>query len=500
MLSKQKAIIIGAGVAGLACAIRLAAQGFEVFVFEKNKYPGGKLYVFEKDGYRFDTGPSLFVQPQNIEELFTLSGENIHNYFHYRPVEIACKYFYEDGTIINAYTNAQKFAEEIEQKTGETAKHVITYLKDAEKIYTNIAGIFLNHSLHKKETWLNKRVLKGLKATRLRYLFSSVNEENKKNFHNNHVVQLFNRFATYSGSNPYKAPAMLKLVPHLEINEGVYYPQGGMMSINNALYDLALKKNVQFFFNAPVQKIIISNKKAKGIIINNEPVFSDVVISNADVYFTYRDLLNDEEVAKKMLQLERSSSALIFYWGINREFPQLDLHNIFFSNNYEAEFKSIFNDKKSFSDPTIYINITSKMEPGVPAPTGKENWFVMVNVPSAESISDQAIINQYKKNILSKLSRILQTSIELLIESETILYPKLIETQTSSYMGALYGTSSNSIQAAFLRHPNFSKRIQRLYFAGGSVHPGGGIPLCLKSAKIISDLIAHDYKKYKQHE
>jgi phytoene desaturase len=500
MSSKQKAIIIGAGVAGLACAIRLAVQGFEVQVFEKNKYPGGKLYVFEKDGYRFDTGPSLFVQPQNIEELFALAGENIHDHLHYKPVETACKYFYEDGTIINAYTNAKKFAKEVEQKTGEPAQHVITYLKDSEKIYKNIAGIFLNHSLHKKETWLNAYIFHALASTKLHYLFTTLHTENRKNFLNDHVVQLFDRFATYSGSDPYKAPAMLKLISHLEINEGVYYPPGGMMAINNALFDLAVKKNVQFFFNATVQKIITSNKKAKGITINNESVFANVIISNADVYFTYRDLLNDEQTAEKILQRERSSSALVFYWGINKEFPQLELHNIFFSNNYEAEFNSIFNKKKPFSDPTIYINITSKMEPGIHAPIGKENWFVMVNVPSGESINDPSIIHAYKKNILAKLNRILHTSIEPLIESETVLYPKLIETQTASYSGALYGTSSNSIQAAFLGHPNFSKHIQHLYFAGGSVHPGGGIPLCLKSAKITSNLIAHDHKKYKQHE
>jgi phytoene desaturase len=500
MPSKPKAIIIGAGVAGLASAIRLSVQGFEVLVFEKNRYPGGKLYAFEKDGYRFDAGPSLFVQPQNIEELITLAGENIQDHLHYKPVEIACRYFYEDGTTVNAYTNAQKFAEEITEKTGEPAQHVITYLKDSKTIYKNIADIFLNHSLHTKETWINNKILHALTSTKPRYLFSSLHSENKKNFSHAHIVQLFDRFATYSGSDPYKAPAMLKLIAHVEINEGVYYPHGGMMAINNALYDLAVKCSIQFFFNAPVEKIITSNKKAKGIIINNGSVFGDVVVSNADVYFTYRNLLNDKQTAKKILQQERSSSALVFYWGINKAFPQLQLHNIFFSSNYKAEFNSIFNDKRPFSDPTIYINITSKMEPGIHAPIGKENWFVMVNVPSSESINDPAVINAYRKDILAKLNRMLHASIEPLIESETTLYPKLIETQTASYSGALYGTSSNSMQAAFLRHPNFSKRIQHLYFAGGSVHPGGGIPLCLKSAKITSDLIAHDYKNRKQYE
>jgi phytoene desaturase len=311
---------------------------------------------------------------------------------------------------------------------------------------------------------------------------------------------LFNRYATYSGSNPYKAPGMLKLIPHLELNEGIFYPQGGMIAINNALYNLAVKKGVVFNFNTTVQRIIESDNEAKGIVVNHENFFADVVISNADVYFTYLKLLNNTYQAKQILKQERSSSALIFYWGIKQEFPQLELHNIFFSKDYEAEFKSIFKTKKPYNDPTVYINITSKMEHGVHAPAGKENWFVMVNVASDMRMSEEAVISLYKKNILAKLNRMLQTDIELLIETETILHPKKIEEETMSFSGALYGNSSNTRKAAFLRHPNFSKDIHRLYFTGGSVHPGGGIPLCLKSAEITADLIINDSKKWKLHE
>lgn len=180
---------------------------------------------------------------------------------------------------------------------------------------------------------------------------------------------------------------------------------------------------------------------------------------------------------------------------MNREFKELELHNIFFSNNYKAEFNSLFNTKQLYNDPTVYINITSKCEANIQAPAGKENWFVMINVPANVGQNWEVYKQQAKDNIIQKLNRILQTNIEPFIEEEEILDPVLIESKTASYMGSLYGTSSNSKMAAFLRHPNFTNAIKGLYFVGGSVHPGGGIPLCLKSAKIMSELVNTDFLK-----
>jgi phytoene desaturase len=499
MSARQKAYIIGSGVAGMATAIRLAVQGFDVTVFEKNACPGGKINVLEKDGYRFDTGPSLFIQPENIKELFQLAGEDINEYLRYKPVEIGCKYFYEDGTIINAYTDKEKFAHEVEEKTGEPKQNLLSYLKESEKMHDHIGNVFLNHSLHKKSTLRRAPIARALLTARRSHIFSTLHKTNTSRFRKPHTVQLFNRYATYSGSNPYKAPGMLKLIPHLEFNEGIFYPEGGMIAIVNALYKLAREKGVVFHFDSPVQRIIEMENEVKGIVVNDENLFGDLVVSNVDVYFTYLKLLNDERRTKKILKRERSSSAVIFYWGIGKEFPQLELHNIFFSKDYKAEFDSIFRKKKLYSDPTVYINITSKCEPGVHAPAGKENWFVMVNAPAETEMIETELIFAAKKIILGKLNRMLQTNIEDLVETEGVLHPKLIEEQTASYLGALYGTSSNSKRAAFFRHPNFSKDIRRLYFAGGSVHPGGGIPLCLKSAKITSDIISGDSHKWKQH-
>ncbi|MFM2358491.1 MAG: phytoene desaturase [Bacteroidota bacterium] len=487
----KKAIIIGSGIAGLATAIRLQVQGFEVTVFEKNSHPGGKLNAFQQDGFHFDAGPSLFTQPENIEALFALAGEPIQDYFKYQSVPIACRYFFSNGKQVDAFTDAQLFAKELEEKLSEKSEKVLQYLQNSASLYKHTGSIFINHSLHKRNTWLNKRILPALKRLSPKYLFTSLNRYNEQQFNSKEAVQLFNRYATYNGSNPYKAPAMLSLIPHLELNQGTFYPQGGMINITNALYQLALKKGVQFQFDTPVQRIIHHEGKVRGVVVHDQNIDAQLVVSNVDVYFTYKHLLKHPDYAERLLRQERSSSAIIFYWGIKKTFPQLHLHNIFFSNDYRHEFNNIFHLKGISNDPTIYINITSKFDVAH-APDQSENWFVMVNVPANSGQNWDDLVAETRKNVLAKLEAQLGEPIEPLIATEQVLNPVSIESQTASYMGSLYGTSSNSKMAAFMRHANFTSTIHGLYFCGGSVHPGGGIPLCMKSAQIVGELVESD--------
>ena len=487
-MRNRKAIVIGAGIAGIATAIRLSLKGYDVEIHEKNSVAGGKMYSIEKNGYTFDAGPSLFTQPVNLEELFSLAGEDINAYFKYCALPLACRYFFETGKLVNAYTSRDAFADEMEKQLGEPKANVHRYLENAERVYENVGQIFLNFSLHKASTWLHPRVLKALAAVKMPYLFNTLNEFNHQQFSTPEAVQIFNRFATYNGSNPYSAPGMLSLIPHLEQNQGTFYPEGGMISIPNALVALAKKKGVQFVLNSVVEEIVVENKSIKGIQSSSGFRPADIVVSNVDTYFSYKNLLKNNDAAKKVLKNERSSSAYIFYWGVKKSFPELHLHNILFSKNYQEEFDHLFVKKKFFSDPTIYINITSKMEAGH-APKNAENWFVMVNAPANTEMDWDTLRNELRQNIIFKLNRMLSTDLSQYIEVEEVLSPLDIERQTSSYKGSLYGTSSNSKWAAFLRQANFSSSVKGLYFTGGSVHPGGGIPLCLKSAKIVSDMI-----------
>ena len=484
----NKAIVIGAGIGGMATAIRLAHKGYCVEVFEANDYVGGKLSTFSLGDYRFDAGPSLFTMPQFVDELFALCGENPKDFFEYKRKKITCKYFWEDGVQLTAFGDTQRFLDEVEEKLQVPKSTLKRYLNKAKKKFDRTRPLFLERSLHQWKTYLRKETLIGIANYFSFEIDRPLDNVNQAQLKEPHLVQFYNRFATYNGSNPYQTPGMMTLVQHLEQHYGTYIPKKGMGDISQSLYELAQRQGVVFHLGKRIEKICIENKKAIGVVVNGKQHPANIVISNMDVVPTYRKLLADERQPEKILSQERSSSAVIFYWGIGKSFSELDLHNIFFSEDYKAEFDAIFNKKSLYNDPTVYVNITSKDVPA-DAPKGKENWFVMVNAPHNASQDWEALAQQLRQWVIEKLNRILKTDIAPLIEEEWIMTPPIIEARTQSYLGALYGASSNDKMAAFLRHPNFSRAITNLYFCGGSVHPGGGIPLCLLSAKIAADLI-----------
>jgi phytoene desaturase len=450
------------------------------------------LTSIERGGYRFDAGPSLFTMPELVLDLFRAAGKDPAGRFAFKRKEIGCHYFYPDGAFLRAYTDPEQLAAEAESVFAVPAQRVRRYLEHSESVYDLVGRTFLEKPLNRWGTWMTWSVARALLHVGQFDLGSTLHETNLRRLAEPRLVQYFDRMATYNGSSPYRAPGILAIIPHLEHNVGTFIPEGGMISITRSLYALAKELGVVFEFEAPVTRIVVEDSRASGVVRHGEHVASDLVVCNMDIVPAYRQLMPDEAAPERTLSQERSSSAVIFYWGVRKRFEKVELHNIFFAKDYPAEFQAIFEKGDIASDPTIYVNVTAKDIPA-DAPEGCENWFVMVNAPPNTGQDWDALIARVRRDVLEKLERHLGESVESHIEVEQILDPRGIEQRTSSYQGALYGTSSNSKWSAFLRHPNTAPKIRNLYFCGGSVHPGGGIPLCLNSARIATECVREDF-------
>lgn len=484
-----RAIVIGSGIGGLASAIRLARRGIQVQVYEASGRAGGKISERKFDGFRFDAGPSLFTLPKLV---FELLDEDLQ--FPVGKLDVITRYFYPDQTRIVAFGEVSRFSAEIQEKLNVPAEKVIHYLQQSSTVYDLTADLFIFGSFHRLKNLMNWKSLKTLLNFRKLQAFDSLHDFNTHELGEKRLVQLFDRYATYNGSNPYQTPATLSVISHLEHNLGAFVPEGGMFRVTDSLVQQALRLGVEFHFNQPVRKVETGNGCVKGAWIDSGFVTADMVISDVDIHLFYSSLMPDQKRLAKIAKQERSSSALIFYWGMKGIFPELDVHNIFFSNDYQEEFRQLFKVKNVYSDPTVYIYISSKYNTA-DAPEGCENWFVMVNAPADVGQNWDELIKQSRKNILEKLEQMLNRNLSDCIIGEEILSPPEIAKQTGSVNGSLYGSSSNSRYASFNRHANFRSDIEGLYFVGGSVHPGGGIPLCLSSAKIVDGLIEEQLKK-----
>jgi len=479
--------IAGAGLGGLSAAIHLAAAGKKVIVFDRLAEVGGKLGTHVDRGYRFDTGPSLFTVPQLVDELLALVPEKDRPVFRYERLDEVTRYWWPDGTHFAVPAQPAAFAEVVQKHTGVPAKAILKRLDTAKANYESTGPLFIEKSLHKRSTYFSEAASKALRVLPTLGLMQSMHKANVASFGDARIVQYFDRYATYNGSNPYKAPATLNMIAHLEHQLGVYYPKGGMQQIALVLRQAAEALGVRFELGQEVTRVLTQRGICKGIRAGGFDRLSDAVVCNMDIRMVNKKLLPERYREAKAENAEPSSSAIIFYWGVRGNHKALGLHNVLFSGNYKAEFDSLEEGRSVYQDPTVYINISSKLDPA-DAPAGCENWFVMVNAPHKRGQDWKRIVAETRSAVLAKIKSTTGIEVSPLIETEHMLDPGGIENATGSYGGSLYGASSNSMNSAFMRHPNYSRSLERLFFCGGSVHPGGGIPLVLQSGKIASKL------------
>ena len=486
----KSVIIIGAGLGGLSAACRLAKSGFSVTVLEKNENVGGKVNTIESDGYKFDTGASLLTMRHVLKDLFVFCGRRIEDYLEIVPLEPICRYFWSDGTIFDASADLQKTENEIRKIEPNDVASFRNFLADSKRKYEIAAETFLARSLNDLPQLLRPKYFKDLLAISS---FKTLDKHNRQYFSSPKLRQLFNRFATYNGSSPYQTPATFALIPHVEFGLGAWYVRGGMYEIPKALEKLAKELGVKIYTESAVEQIVIENGKAIGIRAGSEITAADYVIANSDAVETYRNLIDAKERNKSSAKLEKrepSCSGFVLLLGTKKKFPQLAHHNIFFSDDYRAEFDAIFKQKIPAPNPTVYVCATSRTDE-TQAPAGHENLFVLINAPYTSNETDwENEKRDYRNLIIKKLEDFGLKDLNDSIDFEQIITPEDFEKKYNANRGSIYGVSSNGVFSAFMRVPNRARDIENLYFAGGATHPGGGIPLVLLSGKMAAEMIA----------
>ncbi|MBO6795086.1 MAG: phytoene desaturase [Balneolaceae bacterium] len=485
----MKVSIIGAGIGGLASACLLAAENHEVNVFEQQANVGGKMNRFEKDGFVFDTGPSLLTMPHILEKLYQNCGSSLENELSLQELSPICRYFYQDGTVFNCFDDRLQTLEEIRKIAPEDELAYTKFLNYAEDIYNKTADAFIYNPLYSLSDFRQLDLFSffGIDA------FSTVSDRVDQKFKSQYLRKFFKRFTTYNGSSPYQAPATLNVIPHVEINQGGFYIDGGLYLLAESLQKLAESLGVVFHFDSTVQQIITKNKTVTGIKVNDQIIESDFVVSNSDATETITRLLDTGAVSaskkQKAANIEPSCSGFVLLLGLDTKFEQLAHHNIYFSNNYEREFDQIFDAKVMPNDPTIYVANTSYSNPKH-APENGSNLFVLVNAPYLSEAYDwESKKESYGDFIIRQLEERGLDNLSDHIKIKECITPTDFYRKYSSNKGSIYGTSSNSKFSAFVRPRNKFKGLNGLYLVGGSTHPGGGIPLVVQSALNAVELI-----------
>lgn len=485
-------IIIGAGIGGLSAAIRLASVGRRVVMLEQNAQVGGKMSQFVSDGFRWDTGPSVITMRHVFAELFATAGRRLEDYLSFVPVEPLTRYFYPDGTVLDASQHWPKMAAQLERLEPRDVEGYLRFLAYAARLHRVTGPAFIYdqppslRSLTRVVPWDVLKIDPWF----------TLNQVIRQHVRSPHLRQLLQRFATYVGADPFQAPATLAVIAHVELTGGVWYPQGGVYAIASALARLATELGVEIRTNCPVQQILVKNRRATGVRLADDSMLdANVLIANVDVATVYQQLLPPEIATpprrQRLTAPEPSCSGYVMLLGVEGEHPSLAHHNIFFASDYQREFTEIFQQGIPPNDPTIYVAITSKSDPDH-APLGCENWFVLVNAPALGSGFDWATQEaDYRQRVFAKLASF-GFDLQPHLRSQTIFTPVDLAQRTGAWRGALYGISSNQALNAFRRPHNRSVHVRGLYFVGGTTHPGGGVPMVTLSGKVVAEMILAD--------
>jgi phytoene desaturase len=483
---KKSIIILGAGFGGLAAAALLAKDGHQVTVLEKNEQPGGRASSLVAEGFRFDMGPSWYMMPEVFEKFFAEFGKSTSDYFELLPLKPQYRVFFGDKTQLDITGDIQKDTQTFEALEPGFTQKFEQYLAESKLKY----DISMKSVLYKNMSSLFDLInLDMMKLGSKMGVFEPMHSYISKFFKHPKIQQILEYNLVFLGCSPKNAPSLFSLMTHVDFNLGVWYPEGGVTSLVNAVVSVGKEHGVTYVYNAPAQQLVVKDGKITAVVTPKKSYTADVIISNADYHFT-ESILSDQSVrtfsekywSKKVM----TPSAFLLYLGVKGKLPKLEHHNLYFGDDWSKHFDDVFTRPRWPIDPSIYINKASQSDDTV-APKGHEN--LMVLVPIAPGLEEN---ESWREHYAEYIIEFMEQKLDIKLK-EKIVYQKIFSVtdfaeRYNSYRGnALGGLAHTLFQSAIWRPNNFSKKIPNLFFVGANTVPGIGVPPAIISAHLVRD-------------
>ena len=491
MGERGRVVIIGAGIAGITTAVYLAKNGYSVSVYEKNSSPGGRCGQLIREGHRFDLGATMLMMPEIYHEVFDSLGIKLEEGRDILPMKNLYRIFFGDGSILDFTTDNERMKLQLEKIEPGSFRKAGEYVSRGYRIYRLGMDELIGRNFYNLFQMVNLKnipLLFKIKAFTPHFKYA------RRFFTHQHLLAAYTFQNIYVGQSPFNAPALFSMVPAAELTEGSFFPaSGGMFNIVEKLLEEAEKEGVQFNYSNPVSQIMVSGKKAKGIILSDATeIKADIVISNADLPYVYRKLLPEKRKSARLDRLKYSCSAICFHWGLDKIYPQLDQHNVFLSDDFRDSLDRIFKDKTVSDNPSFYVHAPVRSDPAA-APENHDTISVAVAVGHIDKHYKQEwdkIREISRKAVISRLKKQGLDDIEDHIKFEVCYLPESWENACNISRGSVFGSlAHNILQMGYFRPHNRHDKYKNIYFAGGSTHPGNGIPNVLISAKLVSERI-----------
>lgn len=487
---QKKAVIIGAGVSGIATAAFLAKQGFAVDVYEKNANPGGRCGQMVQDGHRFDLGATILLMPSLYKKVLSELDIDLEKDLGTTSLEPVYKLFFGDGTDFAFTRNPEQMKNQLEAIEPGSFLKYNKYVTEGYEFFNLSMNDLLGKNFYHLFEFVNLKSIKLLLKLKVWMKHTSYVQ---RYFSDKNLRTAFTFQNIYVGQNPYQAPAFFSMLPGAEIAEGALFPKGGMHSIVEKLMEKANVHGVQFHYKMPISKILLNGTKTEGILLENgTEIKADLVIASADLPYVYKQLLPEKKAAAKLKNKKYSCSAIVFHWGIDKVYPQLDHHSVFLNDPYKEGLNKIFRDKSMSDNPSFYIHAPVRTDLSA-APENQDTLSVIVPVAHLDENAGQhwsKLKKKARKAVILRLKEAGLDDIEDHIKFEICYLPKTWESNCNVTNGSVFGSLGHTIfQMGYFRPHNRHKKYRNLYFAGGSTHPGNGIPLVLLSAKLTAERI-----------